>query len=106
MLRKIGSMKDHYIVCGDTPAATYVAEELSRSGRDVVYVAPTEDALDAAAERLGEMPGMVGDPTDDKVLLAASVGVARGVVASRTCDQDTTPRQVRGRNHRESEEEK
>jgi len=26
MMRKIGSMRDHYIVCGDTPAATYVAE--------------------------------------------------------------------------------
>jgi voltage-gated potassium channel len=88
MLRKISSMKDHYIVCGDTPAATYVAEELSRSGRDVVFIAPTETALEAAAERLGELPGMVGDPTDDKALIAASIGVARGVVASMGEDKD------------------
>jgi voltage-gated potassium channel len=88
MLRKIESMKDHYIVCGDSPAATYVAEELSRSGRDVVFIAPNEAALESAAERLGELPGMVGDPTDDKVLLAASIGVARGIVAGMQEDKD------------------
>ena len=88
MLRRIESMKDHYIVCGDTPAATYVAEELARSGRDLVFVAPSEPALEAAAERLGELAGMVGDPTDDKVLVAASIGVARGVVAGMQEDKD------------------
>ena len=88
MMRKIGSMRDHFIVCGDSSAATYVAEELARSGRDVVYIAPNEAALEAALERLGELPGMVGDPTDDKVLLAASIGVARGVVASMQEDKD------------------
>ena len=88
MLRKIGSMKDHFIVCGDTAASAYVAEELARSGRNVVYIAPTEEALEEAAERLGDMPGMVGDPTDDKVLTAASVSVARGVVSSMQEDKD------------------
>ncbi|MBI4502189.1 MAG: NAD-binding protein [Gemmatimonadetes bacterium] len=88
MLRKIESMKDHYIVCGDTVDASYVAEELARSGRDVVFIAPTDEALVAAAERLGELPGMVGDPTDDKVLNAAAVGLARGVVAGMHEDKD------------------
>ena len=88
MLRKIESMKDHYIICGDTVDASYVAEELARSGRDVVFIAPTDEALEAAAERLGELPGMVGDPTDDKVLNAAGVGLARGVVAGMHEDKD------------------
>src|SRR6185436_12226320 len=61
---------------------------LARSGRDLVFVAPSEDALESATDRLGELPGMVGDPTDDKVLLAASIGVARGVVASMQEDKD------------------
>src|SRR6185295_12260449 len=88
MLRKIGSMRDHYIVCGDTADATYVAEELARSGRDVVFIAPNEQSLELAAERLGELPGMVGDPTDDRVLIAASIGLASGIVASMQEDKD------------------
>jgi voltage-gated potassium channel len=88
MLRKIGSMTDHFIVCGDTAAAAYVAEELARSGREVVYIAPTEEALEAAADRVGEIPGVVGDPTDDKVLFSASVHTARGVVSSMKEDKD------------------
>jgi len=88
MLRKIESMKDHYIVCGDTAAAAYVAEELARSRREVVFVAPTEESLEGLGDRLAEMPGMVGDPSDDNVLVAAGISSARGVVAGMQEDKD------------------
>jgi voltage-gated potassium channel len=88
MLRKIASMREHYIVCGDTTDATYVAEELARSGRDVVFIAPTDDSLERATEKLGELPAMVGDPSDDRVLIAASIGHATGVVSSMHEDKD------------------
>jgi len=88
MLRKIEAMRDHFIVCGDTAAAAYVAEELARTQRDVVLVVPTEEALELASNRLAEIPGMVGDPTDDDVLIAAGIARARGVVASMEGDKD------------------
>ncbi len=88
MLRKIEAMRDHFIVCGDTVAAAYVAEELWRTQREVVLVVPTDEALTAVAGRLGEVPGMVGDPTDDDVLVAAGIARARGVVASMEGDKD------------------
>jgi voltage-gated potassium channel len=88
MGRKIGAMRDHFIVCGDTAGASYVAEELARSGREVVFVAPTENALEDVSEMLGDLPGLVGDPTDDEVLTAAGVALARGVVAAMLEDKD------------------
>jgi voltage-gated potassium channel len=88
MFRKVEAMRDHFIVCGDTAAAAYVAEELGRTQRDVVLVVPSEDALDAVGGQLGDVPGIVGDPTDDDVLISAGISHARGVVASMEGDKD------------------
>lgn len=88
MDRQIGKMAEHFIVCGDTAAAWYVAEELKRSRRPFVLVAPTEGAMTEAYERLGDVPRVVGDPSDDDVLLDAGIDRATGVVVCMESDKD------------------
>ena len=88
MDRDIGRMSGHFIVCGETAAAWYVAEELKQSGRSLVVVAPTEGASEEAYERLGEVPRVVGDPSDDESLQEAGVERAGGVVVCMENDKD------------------
>jgi voltage-gated potassium channel len=81
MDRAIDRLTGHYIVCGQTAATWYVADELRRSGRQVVLVVPTEQAAAQAFERLGETLRVLGDPSDDDVLLEAGIERAAGLVA-------------------------
>ena len=88
MQRTLGRLSGHYVVCGDTPAAWYVAEELMRTGRQVAIVAATEEVLAEADERLGQPPGIAGDPDDDGVLQEAGIERAAGVVFCSHNDKD------------------
>ena len=88
MQRTIAEMGGHYVVSGDTAASWYVAEELLRTQRSVVIVAPTDAALEDAQHRLGEFPGIVGDPTSDATLTEAAAERAAGFVFSMANDKD------------------
>ncbi len=88
MQRRIGRMKEHFIVCGDTFARWYVTEELIKTGRNVVLVTSSQEAIDEAAERLGDIPGVMGDPSDDDILIEAGVLEAAGIVFSMADDKD------------------
>ncbi len=88
MLRRIARMENHYIICGDSVVLWYITEELMKTGRSVVLVAPSQTFLDEAAERLGDVPGVVGDPTDDHVLLGAELLLAAGIVFCMENDKD------------------
>lgn len=88
MDKQIGQLSGHHVVCGDMAATWYVAEELKRSGRPFVLVVPTEGALSEALERLGEIPRIVGDPSDDDTLLAAGIDRCAGVVVVMESDKD------------------
>ncbi len=80
MQRRIARMTGHYIICGNTAVKLYVLEELIKTGRSVVIVAPTQEEINTANERLGDLPGVVGDPSDDDILLKAGLQNAAGVV--------------------------
>jgi voltage-gated potassium channel len=88
MQRTIAEMAGHYVVSGDTATSWYVAEELLRTRHSVVIVAPTESALEEAQHRLGEFPGIVGDPTSDATLAEAGAARAAGFVFSMANDKD------------------
>jgi voltage-gated potassium channel len=88
MQKTIAEMAGHYIVCSDTPAGWFVAQEFARTGREVVAVAPTDTAMQEALRRLGEIPSVVGDPTGDDVLEEAGVERAAGVVFSMANEKD------------------
>jgi len=88
MDRDIGRMAGHFIVCGETATAWYVGEELEHSGRPLVIVTPTEAASEEAYETVGDVPRVVGDPSDDEVLHEAGIERAGGVVVCMENDKD------------------
>jgi voltage-gated potassium channel len=88
MQKRIGDMVDHYIVCGDTATSWHVAEELVKTQRDVVVIAPTDEAIEDAHRRLGDIPTLQGDPSNDDLLAAAGVSRAAGIVFSMESDKD------------------
>ncbi len=88
MDREIGRMRSHVVVCGETATSWYVAEELKRSGRALVVVAPTEEAAAAAYRLAGDIPRVVGDPSDDATLLEAGMDRAAGAVICLADDKD------------------
>ena len=89
MEKTIAHLSGHYVVCGDTAAMAYVAQELMQTGRQVVLVAPSEAVLEQAGELLERLPSVTGDPGTDAVLTAAGVPRAAGVVISMENDRDT-----------------
>jgi voltage-gated potassium channel len=54
----------------------------------VVLVTPSESLLTDIQERVGEIPAIMGDPSDDDVLLEAGIDRAAGVVLSMLEDKD------------------
>lgn len=64
-------------------------EELRAVRHDVVVVSdPEESDVNALRDRLGEIPLIVGDPADDRVLESAGLMRARGVLACAESDKD------------------
>ena len=88
MEKQIASLTGHTIVCGDSGSTWFVAEELIRTKRDVVLVVPLEDDLDLTRRLFGDVPALVGDASDDDVLVAAGIERASGVIAGMESDKD------------------
>lgn len=88
MQKSIEEMHDHYIVCGDTTTAWYVAEELLLTNRSMVLVTPDEGSMETATAVLGELPGVIGDPSNNDVLVNAGIERASGVVVCMESDKD------------------
>lgn len=88
MQNKIEAMSGHFIVCGCTPSALHVAGELRRTERAAVVVAPSPEDVEEAIRQLGDVAVVVGDPSDDEVLLQAGIDRAAGVVTDVGSDKD------------------
>ena len=81
MQKRIGQMKNHYIVCGVGLVGSNVAHDLELSGRPSVIV---DNDLKNIHRYLATHPEQMyvnGDATDNDVLLAAGVMGAKGVFA-------------------------
>lgn len=91
MERQASRLEDHYIVCGCGEAALHAVEELKAVGRGVVVVAEPpdgEEGLERLRERLPEVPLIVGDPSDDRLLESAGLAQAQGLLACTESDKD------------------
>ena len=78
LLRKIRNMQDHYIICGYGRIGQRVVHDLKTSGKEVVVI----DRNHEVAMRLQRkyIPYMEGDATDERVLQAAGIDDAKGLV--------------------------
>jgi voltage-gated potassium channel len=88
MERTIERLSGHFVVCGDASATLHVVEELVNTQRGLVLVSPSEGILITARERFGDLPAVIGDPSDDQVLLASGLKQAAGVVFCMSNDKD------------------
>lgn len=88
MMRKIGGLADHFIVCGVGRVGRVCVEEIAESGKPFVVV---ERAAERAATLLARYPTTLvveGDATREQTLLDAGVERARGLAACLTSDAD------------------
>ncbi len=89
MQKRIKKMKDHIILCGTGRTGRHVLKELVAAKWDFVAVDTNEEQLDRFAEKHGKrVVKLVGDATDDTVLLEAGIRRAHGIVACLPGDTD------------------
>lgn len=88
--KRIKRMKDHIIVCGTGSTGRHIVEELIKTLQPVVAIDHNVEVLKeiADANPKADYSFIVGDATDDDVMLAAGLPVARGVVAALSSDKD------------------
>jgi len=83
MERQIKRMAGHVIVCGYGRVGRSITEYVSRAGRDVVIVdRDGQRVLDVDA------PVVIGDATEDRVLMDAGIARAAVLVSALTTDAD------------------
>lgn len=81
MEKKIAQLKGHYIVCGMGQIGSNVAQELALTGREFVMVDMNKANLQSYVEQHPAQLYVLGDATDNEVLLAAGIEHAIGVFA-------------------------
>lgn len=86
MEKKLGRMKNHYIVCGAGDIGREVVHEFRRSGTPFVVVERDPDHSELA--EAGETVFVVGDATEEAVLTQARIEKAAGLVAVLPSDAD------------------
>ena len=88
MERRIAGLRDHVIVCGGGETGRHIARELLQTRTPFVCVERDPAQIEALV-RVGEaMLYIVGDATDQDVLLRAQVTVARGLITCMPADKD------------------
>ena len=89
MNQQIEELRGHYLVCGVGEVGAHVAQELLVQGRDVVAIDVNQGHLDALTRRCGqEVPMIVGDATEDEILIDCGLSRANGVITALPTDRD------------------
>lgn len=88
MRRLIDAMEGHYIVCGAGATGLAVVRELVSTERPVVLVDHDPERARRIESELPSVPVIVGDFTDDQVLVQAGITRAAGLVICTTVDKD------------------
>jgi len=84
MMKNVKNMEKHFIICGYGRTGKQVADELLKAKKDFVVIDNKEDDL----KEIGKFPYLIGDATDDEILIEAGIKKAKGLVASLKDDSD------------------
>ena len=84
MEKKIREMKDHYIICGFGRVGHQVAQVFETGQVPFTVIDPKQESLDELEAK--DVPVLIGDATDDAVLMAAGIDCARGLIACSDSD--------------------
>jgi voltage-gated potassium channel len=90
MRKQIAALSGHIVVAGAGSTGKHVIEELIATQTPFVVIDRNEAHLHRISEEMfdGRMLFVLGDATDDHILVAAGIKVARGAVAALTHDKD------------------
>ncbi len=92
MKRRIGELSQHVIVCGIGETGRHVVEELQKTATPYVVVDQSEHVVTRIREGQGapfaEMLYVIGDATDEQVLLQAGLDRAKGLISALPGDKD------------------
>jgi len=92
MKRQITELKQHFIVCGAGETGRHVVEELQKMRTPHVVVDVSGGAVDRLREdqsgAYADMLYVIGDATDEGVLLQAGLDRARGLISTLASDKD------------------
>lgn len=88
MRKEIERLHGHYLVCGGGRNGRAVIEELLQTGHDTVVIERDPGIIEHVREALPEALIVVGDATDDEVLLEAGVKRAAGLITALPEDKD------------------
>ncbi len=99
MNKQVARLRNHYIVCGFGRIGMEICSILQENNRPFVVIERDEDAVKEIG-RLGYIE-LVGDASDDDILLAAGIERARGLIAVVGTDADNLyiTLTARGLNH-------
>jgi len=84
MMKEIGKLRNHFIVCGYGRIGTIVVQEMLKEGHDVVVLEQTPELIDKM-----EQDGILcieGDATSDEMLLSAGLLHAKSLVSALTSE--------------------
>jgi voltage-gated potassium channel len=82
--KKIMRMSDHYIVCGNGRIGSLISMELHNSNKSFLVIDNDNSIMDSL-ERLG-IPYIIGDATNEDLLLKAGIKRAKGLIATASSD--------------------
>lgn len=89
MQSRIADLHDHVVVCGAGTTGLHVIAELVAARTPFVVIERSAAALKRTSDELGvEILHIVGDATDDDVMLHAGIARAKGVITVLTDDRD------------------
>jgi voltage-gated potassium channel len=90
MQNKVEALRDHVIVCGAGSTGVHVIEELQATRTPLVVIDRNREVLERISREVanGELLYVIGDATDDMVLMQAGVTKAKGVIAALTDDKE------------------
>jgi voltage-gated potassium channel len=87
-MKKIETLKDHYIVCGAGRTGRQVARELEAAGKRYVIIEREADQAETLRDEFPDILTVVADATRDEALIEAKIGTAAGLVTCLSADTD------------------
>lgn len=88
MLRNLEKVQDHIIVCGVGATGMHVVAELAATRTPFVVIDRDAVKIDKLIAEHGEFPFVIDEATQDRALILAGIGRARGIVSALTDDRD------------------
>lgn len=88
MEKDLAALDRHLLICGSGRTAIYTAQELVSVKRQIVMVVDRPERVAVIRTELESVPIVVGDPSEDEILLAAGVKRASGLVACTKSDKE------------------